>query len=232
MDKKFTLVGQGCAVAEIKKSSERSFVSININPAHCLSADESFVCFKLSRARLLPLGTLNAGRGEFETDEEKTDALAVARYNKTTRTYNIEMWGENPVDKYESVPPSANLEKPSKKREQFTEKSEFSFEDFFGMDFSWKKIGGHVIPYSYKILRYVMSSQNVYQCINSAGHYMLGEAQDGDVRYFAAAVPEKSSRMPVFKEFSDKVYTIKDGNLSYKAVCMGVDKSGEFFVYL
>lgn len=232
MDKKIILVGHGCAVAEIKKSSERSFVSINITPSHCLSADESFVCFRLSHARLLPLGKISGNHGEFETDTEKTDALAVARYNKTTCTYNIEMWGEKPVDKYESVSPSANLEKSSKKQEQFTEKSEFSFGDFFGMDFCWRKIGGYVIPYSYKILRYVMSSKNVYECINRSGHYMLGEAQVGDVRYFAAAVPEKSSRMPVFKQFSDKAYTIKDGNLRYKAVCMGVDKSGEFFVYL
>ena len=225
MNKKFTLSGQGCGTAEVKKTAAGNLVRINLKHARQLAAGENFICFVLSDGKLLPLGTMHECSKDFKINELKIYAVSVARQNKITGTCSMEMWGGECVNKDDFVAPCANLKKIEKPVKYA--KDEFSFENFFDMDFSWGKIAGYVIPYSYKILKFVLSSENVYQCVNSSGHYMLGETHDS----IAVAVPLKNSQLRVFEQFSDKTYIIKDGNLKYKTVCMGIDKSGEFFVH-
>ena len=224
MKKKLIFKGRGTGTAVIEKYQNQWRIKIDVLPSHPLQADENLVYYGVCGGKLLPL--IIDGSGEYTTFGGNIDAVAIVRQNIKTGTNNLEMWSDDMInDEFEM--PKAKLEKSEKTKRI---KSEFSFENFFDMEFSWRKINGYIIPYNYKILQFLMSSADVYGCINKNGYYMLGEACDLEIRYFVVAVPVLTIHSSVFEQFLDKTYIIREENRLYKAVCVGVDKSGEFFV--
>ena len=228
MDKKFVFTGKGGGTALIKNG----VAEIKISPTNPLSQEEYFDVFASCDGRLSYLGKLSENCGRLPAKEKNTGALAIVRKNRKSGTGTVEMWGERRMGSEEFFQPKAKLEKSEKSENYFDRKTVFTFDNFLNMDFLWQKINGYVMPCNYKIMKYVMSFENVYRSINSGGHYMLGVCDEDGVHYIAVAVPVLKNITNPFGKMEEKTFKIDDGKIMYKAICMGIDESGEFFVCL
>lgn len=226
MDKNFIFKGNGTGNAVIKNG----VAQIKLYPAKPLHETECFEVFSTCKGKLVYSGKLCDTHGSLNADQSKTDALLIIKTGKNA-PFTVEMWGEC-VNGEEFFEPGAKLKKNCNPVNISDKKTMFTFENFLNLNFLWQKIGSFVTPYNYDILHHVMSSDNVYRCVNRFGHYMFGEASKDGVLYFAVAVPFSEKTPAVFAEFKEKTYTITEKNTRYTAICMGVDESGEFFVCL
>ena len=106
----------------------------------------------------------------------------------------------------------------------------FTFDNYFGGGFDWRRIRGNFIMFDYSIIHHILSAKNVYPAINSAGYYCAGIREDEDLTLIAIAIPITNGTDRPFSSLSADVYTIKSGKMTFASVCVGIDKTGEFFL--
>ena len=115
------------------------------------------------------------------------------------------------------------------KNEKMRLPDSFSFDNFFGGGFEWRRIRGNFLIYNYSILHYVISENSVYKAINRAGYYSCGLKKEENITFIALAIPVKNDSNP-YENIKADSYTIKSGKTCFSALCVGIDETGEFFV--
>lgn len=250
MNKKYIILEPGGSVAKTSISDAGTEIKVETKGIF-LENDEVFAVYGACKEKVFLLGVMTAPQKSFFIAKTiSIDAVAITTKNINSGKETIAAFGgENEFlkdclseknikrgDAHEAeetslfLPPGSDTPsdvESENKTDGFSDK--FTFENFFGINFSWQRIDGYFIPENYKILKYALSSKNAYMSINSAGHYFFGRAKNGDADYFALALKENSSIPSPFSHLDTKTYEICDGNQVFCALCIGVDESGEFF---
>lgn len=195
----------------IPKANKSSLVLQFNNPF-----SEKYKCFVESENNAVELGSLNKKTEIFSIENT---IIPEKIYIKKDETSEPIIWSGEKKQKILSVTDKAPPE-------------EFTFENFFGGGFDWRRIRGNFIIFDYSIIHYILSAKNVYPAINRAGYYWAGIRKDEDITIIAIAIPILKGMENPFSSLSADVYKIKSGKLSFNTICTGIDKTGEFFLSL
>ncbi len=204
MDKRFyslTMPGGGeCLVKEYSKNLV-PVTEIRLKNYTPLGEREVFKLYRREGDTMIPIGVLEKDKGIFDTRIEKEN-LVVVRKN---------------VDTDEIVP-----EFYSEKTE---EKTEQSFEEFL-KNFRWQRICGVYNICRQDIVDMILTE--VAAQISRTGHYYFGTKEEGGVTYSIVAV--YGGRENPFGRIEKYTFEINRNFRRYYAVCVGVDKTGEYFL--
>lgn len=110
------------------------------------------------------------------------------------------------------------------------EPQKITFENFFGGGFAWQRIRGNFIVHNYSIIHHILSQKNVYEMINQSGYYTVGCKESGDLKMIALAFPITKNSSNPFESLNAETYIIHSEKTDYYALCVGIDKTGEFFL--
>lgn len=115
-------------------------------------------------------------------------------------------------------------------QESEPEDKDITFDNFFGGGFSWHRIRGNFIIYDYSIVHHILSLNSVYKSINKSGYYCAGICEKADMKLIAIAIPLIKDIQAPFSCISADIYKIKNGKTVFDTLCVGIDKTGEFFI--
>ena len=190
-------------VAKLSKRGNKKLLSINFEN----DFPSKKICYITSGDKIIDIGYFHKNRSEFEISGDIEIEKIIIRDND-----NIIAWtGEKPEDENVSDAP-------------------VTFDTFFGGGFTWHRIRGNFIMFDYSIIHHILSSEDVYHAINRAGYYCAGIKNQDDVTIITIAIPMFKDMVSPFTKISSDTYTIYSGKLIFEAICVGIDKTGEFFI--
>ena len=111
-----------------------------------------------------------------------------------------------------------------------TEDHELTFENFFGGGFSWQRIRGNFVVHNYSIIHHILAQKDIYSAINRCGYYCAGYKETEAMKMIAFAIPTEKIKTNPFSQLNTETYFIHSGKKEFYAICIGIDKTGEFFL--
>ncbi len=202
-------------VAKILHTSNASRLILQLN--NFVSGKNK--CYALINNKVIELGKINKKNETYNFDYPLIiDKIFIAP-DMASEPY---AWSGEKTDYNVSAKKSSNNTEPLSEY--------FTFDNFFGGGFEWRRIRGNFIIFDYSIIHHILSSNNVYPAINRAGYYCAGIREDEDITLIAILIPKIKGIINPFSSLSADIYTVKSGKLEYSAVCIGIDKTGEFFL--
>lgn len=199
---------------------EKGIADVDIKQYKPLGNNEIFEVYILNGENLYSIGKMTESRKKFVC--RKTDNMTGV---VITRGENIEFWGGA-----ENVKKTAeNLIYPEKEVSEFFPAAATA-KNYFGGGFKWTRINGYYSMYKYSIVMYVLSLENVRNTINRRGHYILGVKKDAGM-YISIAIMQTADEENIFGELEDYSHTVEMNGKHFRALCMVVDESGEYFLY-
>ena len=202
---------------------DKGFADVDIRNYKPLGENEVFEVYFVEKEKLCRIGKMNGGKEKFSCREPENCSGIII-----TRGGEIEFWGgkENVL---------GNARKLLFPREEGEEAASFYPDDitpekYFGGGFKWKRINGYYSMYKYSIVMYVLSLACVKQAIEKRGYYLLG-VKKGDGLHIAIALPQMADEENLFEELEEYSYSMNFGNKKFRALCLVIDESGEYFLY-
>ena len=125
------------------------------------------------------------------------------------------------------TPPAADIGISSSEK---NEEQLLTFDNFFGGEFSWQRIRGNFVVHNYSIIHHILGQKKVYPLINQTGYYCAGFKEKDDMTLIALALPVVKNSQNPFQDLNTETYIIHSEKKDYYAICVGIDKTGEFFL--
>lgn len=182
-----------------------------------ISLDQNFpgrkICRIISGDEILNIGSFYKKRTDFEIPAGlKIDNILIEE-NDNRLAWSGEIATQNiSGDKDEAHP------------------EKITFDNFFGGGFEWHRIRGNFIMFDYSIVHHILSLPGVYRAINRCGYYCAGIRSDEDLTMIAIAIPLIRDIENPFSALPAEKYKINSGKIVFDALCLGIDKTGEFFI--
>lgn len=220
MGKQFFILNSpsgNAGVAKIIKTDKKSVLSVYINKT--ITGKKK--CYIHNSNEKFFVGTTYKNKFSFELNPEmKINGV----YLTTGSPEKIIMWsGENKPD-FENINLGADNDHSLVSDEQIT------FDNFFEGGFQWHRIRGNFIMFDYSIVHHILSQKYIYPAINRAGYYCAGIKNLDDLTLIAIAIPEVKGIENPFTGINADTYKIYKANKVFNALCVGIDKTGEFFL--
>ena len=219
-----TAVGQGSGRALLEQEKNMGRLSLFLKGYPFLQQEELFKVYTISDGKFQLIGSMDTGEGNFfGVPVDKMDAIAIYRKNIKTSGMTPEFYWvcgerEGSIKKWLAQNPEMSWDG--------------AVQDLFAFmngGFDWKRINGFYSMYSYDIVSNILSNSQLHQAVMRKGYYLAGDKEEKGTKYIALAFAKYSDL-----EFPEalrkyKVTLTNEGTL-YEVICVGIDKSGEFFV--
>lgn len=213
MDKRFyTLPSEygGICMIKIYTRNSKPVTEVRLKDYRPLNDGEVFKLCRKSNEGLSVIGVIEKDKGIFD-GEYNADELSVVRKNVESGTIAEEFFIPQPEVHKEETKPSLP--------------EEFTFDNFFGGGFEWRRIGGYYSICEYSVVSHILSE--IYDTINKTGHYYIGMYETEEAKYIAIAAAGKSNP---FGRLAKYTYKLSGGGRRYYVVCAGIDETGEYFI--
>ena len=222
MNKKCYILNAEAGASGVVKL-EKGFADVDIKNYKPLGKNEIFEVYFVEDKKLCHIGKMNGGKEKFSCSEpENCSGIIITRGEK------IEFWGGNKNVRYSAE----KLLFPQEREEDAASfyPQEITPETYFGGGFKWKRINGYYSMYKYSIVMHVLSLDCVKDVIDRRGYYLLG-VKKGEGIHISIALPQMADEENLFEELEEYSYSMNYGGKSFRALCLVIDESGEYFLY-
>ena len=219
MNKKCYILNTDAGAGGVVKL-EKGYADVDIKNHKPLNKNEVFEVYTIADEKLCRIGSMTGEREKFVCRKPESLTGVII-----TRGEKIEFWGGK-----ENIKQTAEkLLYPETEVSAFFPK-ELTPDNYFGGGFVWKRINGYYSVYKYSIIMYVLSLKSVKNTIERRGYYLLGVKKEGGMK-IALALPQMGEEEKLFDELEEYSYSMKFGEKSFRALCLAIDESGEYFLY-
>ncbi len=219
-------------VVKFEDDFPKHTVLVDIKDFRPLGENEVFEIFFISDKKLKRIGSMDSGKEKFDcVKPADCNGVIITRRNFGGEGSHIEFWGGEKGCNIKEIAEKM-LEPKELSEEDLNEffPEVFSPENYFGGGFKWKRVNGYYSMYKYSIVMHVLSLESVYKTIGRWGHYLMGIKKQ-EATYISIALPQTEDEENVFGELDEYSYPMNYNGKEYRALCVAVDDSGEYFLY-